>query len=129
RVLGVWIGIATKDRGSRCSPGSTGVRAAAAEEASAALHHVLVGLFAFGADRKPLRVPVGDPHLAAQSDHRTTGDSALGDLLLLHVVGETLAIPIVVRDIRFGLTVGEDLVEDLHGHRASHTFLVVPSTV
>src|SRR5690606_33225696 len=88
----------------------------AAEGGSAG--HLLVDLLALGADRELLRVAVGDPDLPAQRDHRGPGDGALGDLVLLHVVREPLAVPVVVRDVRPGLALRHDLVQHVHGHRS-----------
>ena len=62
--------------------------------AAAGLHR-LVYLLAGGAHRVLRRIPSGSPHLAAQSDHRTTGGGGCGDLVLAHVVGEAVGIAVV----------------------------------
>src|SRR6478752_1074653 len=70
-------------------PRSTGCRLLAAVLRRA---QTLVDLLAGRADRKLVRVAPGHPDLAAERGDRLTGQRALEDLLLAHVVREALVV-------------------------------------
>src|SRR6478609_7376686 len=52
----------------------------------------LVDFLAFGADGELLRIPARSPDLAAERDHRFTGQRGFHDLFLAHVVREALPV-------------------------------------
>src|SRR6266571_7003499 len=69
----------------------------------------LVDFLALGADREALWGTVGYPHLSAERDHGSTGDGALEDLVLCHIVGKPLVIAIAVRQLWLRVALGNDL--------------------
>src|ERR1700743_2946645 len=69
-------------------------RCSASLLAGAAGRQRVVDLLALRADREPLRVPARHPYLAADRANGRPEDRALGDLVGVRVVRESLVIPV-----------------------------------
>ena len=58
------------------------------------VHHFVINAFAIRAYRELRRITFRHPHLAAQSHHRSTGATGLGNAITRNIVRETIRIAI-----------------------------------